>query len=61
MDQIIKALRDAAAALPTAAAVAAEDYPVSKRDWMTFFAALADFAAKLLPLLIPLFMKPQAK
>jgi hypothetical protein len=61
MDEIIAAIRDATRALPTPQIVAAEDYPVSKRDWQAFFAALADFAAKLLPLLIPLFAKPEAK
>ena len=56
MERLIAIIDAATAALPTAAAVAAESPKVSARDWMTFFKAVADFAARLIPLLLPLFV-----
>jgi len=56
MERLIAIIEAATAALPTREAVIAESKEVSARDWAGFFKALADFAAKLLPLLIPLFV-----
>lgn len=56
MQHIIDVINSATAALPTGATVAAESPKVSARDWMGFFKALADFAAHMIPLLIPLFI-----
>jgi len=56
MDRLIAVITSATAALPTAAAVIAETPEVTARDWLGLFKALADFAARLIPLLIPLFI-----
>jgi hypothetical protein len=56
MQRIIDIINTATASLPTAAAVMAESPKVSARDWLGFFKALADFAARMIPLLIPLFI-----
>jgi len=56
MQHIIDIINTATASLPTAAAVAAESPTVTARDWMGFFKALAEFAARMIPLLIPLFV-----
>lgn len=56
MERIIAAIENATAALPTAAAASGDGQPVTARDWAAFFTALSEFAAKLIPLLIPLFV-----
>ncbi len=56
MERIIAIINAATAALPTGAAVAAESPVVTARDWLGFFKALAEFAARMIPLLIPLFI-----
>jgi hypothetical protein len=42
----------------TLAAYAKNDVNPAARDWAGFFAAIAAFAEKLLPLILPLFTKP---
>lgn len=56
MQRLVDIIRTATASLPTGAAVAAESPKVSARDWLAFFQAVADFAARMIPLLIPLFI-----
>lgn len=56
MQRIIDIINAATAALPTGVAVTAESPTVTARDWLGFFKALADFAARMIPLLIPLFI-----
>lgn len=56
MEHIINVINAATGSLPTGTAVAAAQEEVTARDWLGFFKALADFAARLIPLLIPLFI-----
>lgn len=56
MQNIIHIIRNATNALPNADEVKASGEKYSARDWAGFFAAVAAFMAKLLPLLIPLFV-----
>lgn len=56
MQTIIDIIRKATEALPDPADVKASNQKYAARDWAGFFKALADFAAKLLPLLLPLFV-----
>jgi len=56
MQRLIDIINTATASLPTAAAVMTESPTVRARDWLGFFRALADFAAHMIPLLIPLFI-----
>ena len=56
MEHIINIINAATGSLPTSATVMAESPTVSARDWLGFFKALADFMAKMIPLLIPLFI-----
>jgi len=56
MQRLMDIIDTATASLPTAAAVIAENPTVRARDWLGFFRALAEFTARLIPLLIPLFI-----
>jgi hypothetical protein len=56
MEHIINVINAATGSLPTAAAVMSAQEKVRARDWIGFFKALADFAARMIPLLIPLFI-----
>jgi len=56
MQHLIDVINAATGSLPTSAAVMAESPTVRARDWLGFFKALADFAARMIPLLIPLFI-----
>lgn len=56
MDKIIEIIRKATDALPDPDEAAASGKKYGARDWASFFAALAAFASKLLPLLLPLFV-----
>jgi len=56
MQRLIDIIEAATAELPTAAAIIAETKTVSARDWLGFFRALAEFAARMIPLLIPIFI-----
>ena len=61
MDQLIQIIKDANDALPDKLPVAANGTPPAARDWAGFFAALAAFATKLLPLIMPLLADPKTK
>lgn len=54
MDELIQVINELTDALPEPGKLAAAK--PSARDWAAFFAALSAFAAKLLPLILPLFM-----
>jgi hypothetical protein len=56
MDQIIEIIRKATDALPEPDETTVSGKKYGARDWASFFAALAAFATKLLPLLLPLFV-----
>ena len=56
MKEIIEIIRKATDALPDPGDVKAAGDKYGARDWAGFFAALAAFATKLLPLLLPLFV-----
>lgn len=56
MEHIIDVINAATGSLPTYDAVVTASPVVRARDWLGFFKALADFMAKMLPLLIPLFI-----
>jgi hypothetical protein len=56
MEHIIDVINAATANLPTYEAVMGAQEKVKARDWLGFFKALADFMAKMIPLLIPLFI-----
>jgi len=58
MNELIVVINQLTDALPTPGKLAAGPRPAA-RDWAAFFAALAAFAAKLLPLIIPLFAEPK--
>ena len=57
MKEIIAVIQDATENLPTTAEMARDSTPLEARDWAGFFAALAAFMTKLLPLILPLFAK----
>jgi hypothetical protein len=56
MQEIIAIIKNATDALPDPADVKTSRRAYQARDWAGFFAALAAFAQKLLPLLLPLAM-----
>ena len=56
MEKIVEIIRKATDALPEPQDVKAVSGTYGARDWASFFAALAAFASKLLPLLLPLFV-----
>ncbi|HUW85010.1 MAG TPA: hypothetical protein VMZ31_19690 [Phycisphaerae bacterium] len=57
MNRLTAILNAMTKALPTPETLASATPSVAARDWAGFFRALADFATKLLPLLLPLFAK----
>lgn len=57
MKEIIEIIKRATDALPEPSDVKATGEKYGARDWASFFATIAAFATKLLPLLLPLFVK----
>jgi hypothetical protein len=61
MLELTKALNAATAILQNPATLAAQQQEFTTRDWAAFFDALAKFLAAFMPLIIPLFVTPEAK
>jgi hypothetical protein len=59
VNRLTSIIEDATAELPTPADFTSTGAPATARDWASFFKALAEFAAAILPLLIPLFVAPK--
>ena len=57
LDEVTILINQLTDALPTPGKMAAGPKPTT-RDWAGFFAAVAAFAAKILPLILPLLVTP---
>ena len=61
MEPITEAILASTERLKTLAAANDAQPMTTARDWAGFFAALASFVSTLLPLILPLFIKPEPK